>query len=82
MRLSASKNFGRFFHTDESPLFLIATDSVVNTLEDIMNKNKITLEAANDNRGGSKSAEIALASLITVLAKAYVAQIQPKEKSA
>jgi hypothetical protein len=47
-----------------------------------MTKTKIALEAANDNSGGNSSVEIALSSLVTVLAKAYVSRIESKEKLA
>ncbi len=41
-----------------------------------------TLTAANDNPGGARTAEMQLASFVTVIAKAYVAKSQAKERSA
>ncbi|MDO5644039.1 MAG: hypothetical protein Q4G26_16815 [Paracoccus sp. (in: a-proteobacteria)] len=42
----------------------------------------ITLEAANDNPGGATSATISMASLVKVMARAYVAQNQRKAGAA
>tara|TARA_R110002049_G_scaffold307265_1_gene507205 strand:- start:1717 stop:1866 length:150 start_codon:yes stop_codon:yes gene_type:complete len=38
-----------------------------------------TLTAANDNPGGATSVEMKLSSIVTVMAKAYVAKAQAKE---
>jgi len=43
---------------------------------------KTTLTAANDNSGGVSTVEITLSDFVSVLAKAYVAKAQSKERSA
>lgn len=40
------------------------------------------LSAANDNPGGSTTAELRLASFVTVIARAYVSKVRAAERSA
>lgn len=47
-----------------------------------MNSKKTTLVAANDNPRGKTSVEVTLASFVTVMAKAYVAETRKKEQTA
>jgi hypothetical protein len=40
----------------------------------------VTLTAANDNCGGVTSVEVAMASFVTIIAKAYVARLSEEQQ--